>query len=212
MGIALEHGAIHERAGVALVGVADHVLDVGLVGGAERPLTAGGESAAATTAQAGVGDDLDDVLRSHLGEDLAQCRIAVHRDVLVDVLRVDDAAVTQHHAVLGLVEGGVGQGDVAKLVRLRLAVIVVDEALDTTTLEQVLGDDLFYVVRGDAAVERAVGVHDDDRAELAQAEAAGADELDLVLKIVLGDLFLEPILDLLASRGRAAGTATDKDL
>jgi hypothetical protein len=75
-----------------------------------------------------------------------------------------------------------------------------------------LADDLFDVIGGDTAVERAVRVHDDDGAELAQAEAARADKLNLVLKIVLGDLFLKPILDLLASRGRTTGTATDKDL
>ena len=91
-------------------------------------------------------------------------------------------------------------------------VVVVDEALDATTLEQVLGDDLFDVLDGDSAIEGAIGVDDDDRAELAEAEAAGADQLDLVLQAVRLDRCLEGILDLLAARRGAPGAAADKDL
>ena len=90
--------------------------------------------------------------------------------------------------------------------------VVIDQALHGAALEQVLGDDLVDVVGGDAAVERAVGIDDDHGTELAQAEAAGADELNLVLQVVLLECSLETILDLLASRGGAAGTATDKYL
>ena len=51
--VALEHRAVHERAGVALVGVAEDVLLVAVGLGAELPLEAGGEAGAAAAAQAG---------------------------------------------------------------------------------------------------------------------------------------------------------------
>ena len=54
---------------------------------------------------------VDDLLgRDLLGEDAAQGGVAVHADVLVDALRVDDAAVAQGDAELVLVELGLGQG------------------------------------------------------------------------------------------------------
>ena len=87
--------------------------------------------------------------------------------------------------------------------------VVVDEALDATALEEMLAHDLLDIIHGHAAVEGAVGVDDDDGAELAQAEAARADQLDLVLQVVLLDLDFESVLDLLATRRGATGTATD---
>ena len=90
--------------------------------------------------------------------------------------------------------------------------VVVDETLHATTLEQVLGDDLIHVIYGDAAIERAIRIDDDDGAKLAQAKAARPHELDLVLKVVLLDPRLESVLDLLAARRSTTGTATDKDL
>ena len=58
MGVALQNGTVHERAGVALVGVAADVFLIRLV---VRPqsvhFTAGREAAAAASAQAGILDD-----------------------------------------------------------------------------------------------------------------------------------------------------------
>ena len=50
--VVLEDGAVHERAGVALVAVADDVLALAGVGAAVAPLLAGGEAGAAAAAQA----------------------------------------------------------------------------------------------------------------------------------------------------------------
>ncbi len=60
--IALQDAAVHESAGVALVAVADDVF-LGAAGLGDRaPLEAGGIAAAATAAQAALGDLFDDRL------------------------------------------------------------------------------------------------------------------------------------------------------
>ena len=64
--IALHQAAVHKRAGVALVAVADDVLDfvMGLAGG--LPLVAGGEASATPAAQARLLHLVDNLLRLHL--------------------------------------------------------------------------------------------------------------------------------------------------
>ena len=77
VGVALEDGAVHERAGVALVGITDDVLLVaGLVVGG-LPLHAGGEARAAAAAQAGLLHLLDDGHAVAALEDLGEGQIAV---------------------------------------------------------------------------------------------------------------------------------------
>ena len=61
--VALEHGAVHERARVALVGVADDVVLLAGVGAAVAPLPARGEAGAAAAAQAALLDFVDHGLR-----------------------------------------------------------------------------------------------------------------------------------------------------
>ena len=196
--VAFQHGAVHERTGIALVRVADDVFLRCLVRGAQRPLAAGGEPAAAAPAQAGIGDLLDDVLGRHLGQHLAEGGIAVHRDVFLDALGIDHAAVAQHHAVLRFVECGIIKGNVA-LHRLVGAGVVIHQPLHDAALEQMLVHDLVDVLRLDAAVERAVRMHDDHGAERAQTEAAGLDDLDLVLQPACRDAVGERLLDRFAA-------------
>ena len=82
--VALEHRAVHKRAGVALVRVAYDVFLIRNALGGKVPLRAGGEARAAAAAQTAVGDELDDLRRRHLGQTFAERLIAVHRDVFVD--------------------------------------------------------------------------------------------------------------------------------
>ena len=109
VGVALQHRAVHKGAGVALVGVAADVLDPLGLGRGKGPLLTGGEAAAAPAPQTGIQDALHHLLRGHLAEHLAQGHVAVVGDVLVDVLRVDDAAVLQRHPALLFVEVGLPQ-------------------------------------------------------------------------------------------------------
>ena len=95
----------HLGAGVALVCVAAHIFLVRLVAGGKFPLQPCGEASAAAAAQAGIQHGLNDLFGRHLCQHLAQRRIAVEGDVLVDILRVDDAAVAQRNAQLLFVKG-----------------------------------------------------------------------------------------------------------
>ena len=94
VGVPLEDRAVHERAGVALVGVADHVLLLVLRRQGELPLLAGQEPAAAAAAQARSGDLLDHLLRAH-AQGAFQALEAAVGAVVGDGFRVDDAAVAQ---------------------------------------------------------------------------------------------------------------------
>ena len=76
VGVALEQAPVHVGAGVALVGVDDHVLDVaGRVPGG-LPLGAGGEAAASAAAQFGGLDLVQHLLGRHLEEGLGQRGVA----------------------------------------------------------------------------------------------------------------------------------------
>ena len=136
--VALDDGPVHERAGVALVGVAEDVLLVALGLGGELPLEAGGEAGAAAAAQAALLDLGHDVRGGHLGEGFGQAGVTVAGDVLVDALRRDPALVAQHAQVL--------PGEERDVLEQRDAVLgdrmLVHQPLDRAALDDVFGHDL----------------------------------------------------------------------
>ncbi len=64
--VAFEHAAIHESTRITLICVADDILDVAGSLSGKAPLEAGGEARAASSAQLGIQNFLDDVFRAHL--------------------------------------------------------------------------------------------------------------------------------------------------
>ena len=86
--------------GIAFVAVADDVLLGRGLHARRVPLASGGKSAAAAPAQSGLGDLLADLLRRHLHKRLARRRIAAVQHVLVNVFRIEEAALVQHQPVL----------------------------------------------------------------------------------------------------------------
>ena len=107
MGIPLHNGAVHKCAGVALVAVADDVLGVGFLLSGAVPLAAGRETAAAASAQPGIGDRFADFLVGHFKQRLFKAGITALCDIFLDILRIRCAAVLQNDAVLPLVEGNI---------------------------------------------------------------------------------------------------------
>ncbi len=201
VGIALQGRAVHVRAGVALVRVADHVLlSLGLLGG-RLPLDAGGEPGAAAAAEARLLHLGDNLLGRHLEEHLLERLVAVAGDVVLDLLRVDDAAVAEDDAELLLVERDVRLG--VGILRLRG---VVAEAADDAALDEMLGDDLLDVLRLHMDVERALRHDLHDRALLAEAEAAGVEHLHLAVE-ALGLELVPEFGDDLVRAARAARRA-----
>ena len=90
-GIAFHDHAVGERAGVALVGIADDVFLRRLGGHHGLPLDARREARAAAAPKAGIGDRLDDGGRGHL-ERLAQALQTAMRFVVLERQRIGDAA------------------------------------------------------------------------------------------------------------------------
>ena len=105
--------------GVAFVAVADEVLDAVRRFGVMRkpPLLPGGEARTAATAQPGGHDLLDHLVGRHAREHLVEGLIAARFEVVVDVLRIDDAHVPQGELLLGVVERVVLGGAVLRSAR-----------------------------------------------------------------------------------------------
>ena len=139
---------------------------------------------------------------------LIQGLIAVAGDVLVDVLGIDHAAVAQRGTVLLLIEGGVVQGQ--QLAGLVVDAVLVEQILDDVALHQVLMEDGVHVLELNAAVERALGVDDDDRAGGAQAEAAGMNQFNFLFQVILLHQLLETVQQIDRAGRSAAGAAADE--
>ena len=109
MGVAFQHGTVHECAGVALVGVAAHIFLVCVVLLTELPLKTGWETRAAAAPESGIQKGLDYIVRSHLREHLAQCLVSACTYVFLNVFRIDDTAVAQGDTVLFFIKVSVNQ-------------------------------------------------------------------------------------------------------
>ena len=206
MGIALEQGAVHERAGIPFVGIAHHVLLRPRSVSDEPPLTSSGEAGSAAAAQPGIGDHLNHLIRRHLGEDLLQCGVAVGRDVFLNVLRIDPPAVLEDHLLL--------LGEERDLLPLfhdppclrRLP----QQALDRPSLEEVLLHDLRGVLRLHADVEDAVRVDEHHRPKLARSHAPGLHDAHLIGEPVRFDLPGDGVPHRSAVGGEAGRAGTDE--
>ena len=186
MGVALQDRTVHKRAGVALVRVTANVLLSRRLRRRKAPFGPGGEAAAPASAQAGVLNGLDNLLRGHFGQGLAQRHIAVQADVFVDVLRVDYAAVFQCHTLLFRVKLGVVQG----FYRILLHRLLIQKAGDDAPLEQMLGNDFRNILRFYHAVKSAFGINNHNGTQGAKAEASGFNDLDLFGQAVVLNLML----------------------
>ena len=209
MGVALHNGAVHEGAGVALVAVADDILD-------RRILAAGGEAAAAPAPEAGVDDVPADLLIRHLEQGTLEAGVAALGDVLLDVLGVAGAAVLQHHPVLLLIERNV------LLPGIGHAVQTVHQAVDDLAAQNGLFQDLVAVLGLDVDVHDAHGLDVDQGTHLAEAVAAAhldvqalflvgvVLEADVHRQIPAFALGPEVFIDLHGAAGDAAGTGADQ--
>ena len=197
--VAFEHGAVHERARVAFVGVADDELFAFGLGGRERPFLAGGEARAAASAEVGSGDHVDDVLGLHGGDDLREGGIAAFGDVLVDIFGIDAAGVAEDDARLEFAFGG---GFVFGIVPAAVDGVGAGGRSFEAGLHD--GGDL---VRGHVAVDDAlalvVGEHDDGLG-VAEAHAADFDDVERAVELVLGDVVVDGLQDFAGTGGDTA--------
>ena len=104
--VAFDDRAVHERARVAFVGVADQVAVRLFVGAGKHPFAPGGEPAAAASAQAAVENLFTDVVgRDFVFEGLFQSAVTAAGDILFETAGVHQTAVRQHPAGLRGEEG-----------------------------------------------------------------------------------------------------------
>ncbi len=104
VGISLQYTSVHECARVTFVSIAAYVFFVPFGLHRQFPLQAGGETSAASASEAGLFDLIDHLFRCHLSQCLCQRPVPVICYIFVDILRIDDAAVSQCYPDLTLEE------------------------------------------------------------------------------------------------------------
>ena len=200
---ALHDRAVHERAGVAFVAIADDVLGPFVVAGGTAPFSAGREAGTAFAAQAALFDLRDDFV-GRQGKGALKAFVAAVRTVLVQAERVDNADVLEHEFVLACIERVVSQA------LERLAVLLVQKLLHRLALKR--GDDGGGVARGGAVVHDVARHKAHDGALLAFARAAGAHQLNGDVVPAAGcELCLQRFGEGERAVGDAAGAAAHED-
>ena len=217
VGVALHHAAVHERAGVALVAVADDVFLCALLLARAVPFASGGETAAAAAAQAGIENVAADLLVRHLEQRLFKRAVTALGDVLLDVLGVRRAAVSQHHAVLLFIKRDL------LLLRIRHAVQMINKAVDDLAAEDGLFQNFVAVLGLNVNVHHTQRLDVHQRAHLAKAVAAAHFDVQalLLVRVVLQPhidlqparftLGLEIVVNLHCAAGNAAGARADEN-
>ncbi|MET3865077.1 hypothetical protein ABIC20_002386 [Methylobacterium radiotolerans] len=165
-GIALHHHPVGEGAGIALVGVADHVFLVRLGEHHGVPLDAGGEAGTAPAAQAGLAHRRDNALGIELQGGL-EAAVAAMGPVIVHGDRVDHAAAVEGQALL--------PGEVGDFFRIAEAQGVV-AARGQAGIQQGVDVGERHGSVGDPPLGRADFDH---RLQPEQAAGAGADDGDV---------------------------------
>ncbi|MPM40239.1 hypothetical protein SDC9_86879 [bioreactor metagenome] len=187
VGVALKQRAVHERAGVALVGVADDIFLRARRLLAEAPLHACREPAAAAAAESGLLHLFDDLLRRHREKDLRKSFVAVGSDVFLKRVGVDVSAVLEDEAVLLLVEVDVSIVGNA----LRREGFFEEQAVHDTSLDEVFADYFRNVGLLHVGVEGPLRVDDDEGTLLAESLTAGLYYLYFLIKAVRLEFFFE---------------------
>jgi hypothetical protein len=207
--VALHEGAVDEGAGVALIGVADQVLRLVLGPAQEVPLAAGGEGGAAAAPETGVGHFFDDAF-GRGGQRLGQTLVTAAADVLVDALRLDDAAVGHQSPCL--------KGDDVEGLERRQALHrrqpdgrQSQHPANALAVEGFV-DELRHTVGSDMLIEHALAAGLGDLQHgLCVAEAPAACDHDVHGQVALGHLAPDGGQRLVGALGAAAGSNAHGD-
>ena len=94
MGVAFQNTAVHERARVAFIGIAGNEFHRVGFRLDHAPFFGGGESSSAPASKPRFGYFIDNSIRGHFREDFGQRHVTIFSDIVLDVFRVDLAAVS----------------------------------------------------------------------------------------------------------------------
>jgi hypothetical protein len=100
MGISLKNASVHKCARVTFVGVTQDVFNITRLGSAEFPFEACWEAGAASAAQSGIQNFLNNLFRRHFRQCLCHTRITIPGNRLINVFRVDSTSVFQYDQFL----------------------------------------------------------------------------------------------------------------
>ena len=140
------------------------------------------------------------------GESKVTGQILGDADVFLDVLGVDNAAVTECETVLFLVECSFGEG----LDAFVGYSFLVEEFLNGIAADEMFFNDTRNLVYFNLGIESAFRINDHNRTECTKTEAAGFYDLDLICEVVRSKLRFE-LFDYLHGAGRStAGTAANQ--
>ncbi len=209
MWISLQHGTVHEGPGITFVGVADEVLPVAGGFPTELPFQPGGKAAASPAAQAGGKHFVDYLVGCH-AERALQPLVAAAGEVVVQVLRVDDAAVAGGDADLGCEQWEIEEA--ADAFDRDFADIPHGILGEGAALLQFRFQDGREFCRGNPVVGDAAPAGNLDIHErFGEAHADAADRHDVSLGAEAGEFFRESGQKISGTGGQPAGGGADID-
>ncbi len=171
--IAFHHGAVHKGSGIALVSVADNVFFRFGLAQYLLPFPSGGETGAASSTQACIGDLLYDLFRRHIEQGLGYGTVTADGDIFDDGFSVDVAAVFQGYPHLLFIEGNVILALIGDAV-----FIPVNQTVHHFIAENTGFDDFLTVFRLYLNIKPAHGFDPEQRPHLAEAVAAAFFQAD----------------------------------
>ena len=200
MRVALQYAAVHERARIPFVRIADHVfLRAGCLGN-RRPLETGRVTRTAATAQPALENRVEHFLGGHFAQHVVQRLVAIRRDIRLNALRVHDAAVGQHDGKL------LGEERILWIAHLHIGLAPFEG-----------GDERSRILRSHLLIKRALPedadlngrafgsrVHLHQRSLAAQLHAADPAHFHLVFQTGLFDRFVQCLFNTLGIGRHAA--------
>ena len=138
--IAFHHAAVHKRAWIALVAVADDIFDLLLLRQHLRPFSSSGKASASPSPQGSLRHFVHDLQRRHVKQCFCHGAITAYRYVFFDGLRINPSTVLQGHPGLLLIERNI----ILLFISFALFVMV-HEALNNLICHDALVNDLLTV-------------------------------------------------------------------
>jgi len=108
--VSLEDRTIHKGARISFIAVANHIFRGCLCLQSGFPFASGRETATTPSPQAGIFDDINNLLRGVVLENMCQGLITIHRKIITDIFRIDRTASSKNYPGLAIVEGNIVLG------------------------------------------------------------------------------------------------------
>ncbi len=195
MRITFDNTSVHERAGVALVSITYYILLVSLGSPCKVPFQTGGEPCPSSSAKTRAFQDVYNVFRSHLREDLGKSCVPVFSYVLLYFQRIDFACISKCNPKLSVKENHV---------RIRMDFLLcvrsyIKKSVNYSPFQQMLLNYLAGVVRFQISIQDPFRIDNNDGAQFARTHTSCNDNPDFVGEALLGDFISKRLFNIFAS-------------